>query len=184
MLLVREAAWQEGNTMVGDESSQGRRENLLTLVNLSPRAELHPTSAGSSTAVAIVSCAVYAITVVVVSSCISRVGENAGCLGQRLTEKGKRTIESLSCRSSSLRFALVLSFLASSARLTESVSFLSLSCNLCSISCLFFAYSPQPFQTPNVQRPNIRPTGRPARARVPTHSDEMARSWKERERID
>ena len=67
--------------MVGDESSQGRRENLLTLVNLSPRAELHPTSAGSSTAVAIVSCAVYAITDVVVSLCTRRVGENEGCLG-------------------------------------------------------------------------------------------------------
>ncbi len=52
-------------------------------------------------------------------------------------------MESLSCSSSSLRFAVVLSFFASSARLTESVSFRSLSCNLCSISCLFFAC---PFQ--------------------------------------
>ena len=67
--------------MVGDESSQGRREDLLTLVKLSPRAELRPTSAGSSTAVAIVSCAVYAITDVVVSLCTRRVGENEGCLG-------------------------------------------------------------------------------------------------------
>ena len=51
------------------------------------------------------------------------------------------TIESLSCSSSSLRFAVVLSFFASSALLTESVSFRSLSCNLCSISCLFLAYN-------------------------------------------
>lgn len=52
----------------------------------------------------------------------------------------RRTIESFSCRSSSFRFATVLSFLASSALLTESVSFRSLSCNLCSISCRFFAW--------------------------------------------
>jgi hypothetical protein len=55
--------------------------------------------------------------------------------------KGQQhTIESLSCSSSSFLFAAVLSFLASSARLTESFSFLSLACNLCSISCRFFAY--------------------------------------------
>ena len=69
--------------------------------------------------------------------------QNTPCAATRdSSEKGERegrTIESFSCSSSSLRFAVVLSFLASSARLTESVSFLSLSCNLCSMSCLFFA---------------------------------------------
>lgn len=43
-----------------------------------------------------------------------------------------------------MRFAVVLSFLTSSARLTVSVSFRSLSCNLCSINCRFFACSPVP----------------------------------------
>jgi hypothetical protein len=51
-----------------------------------------------------------------------------------------RTIESLSCSSSSRLLALVLSFLASSALLTESVSFRSLACSLCSINCRFLAY--------------------------------------------
>lgn len=50
-----------------------------------------------------------------------------------------RTMESLSWSSSSFLLAVVFSFLASSARLTESVSLRSLVCNLCSISCRFFA---------------------------------------------
>ena len=54
--------------------------------------------------------------------------------------KSWRTIESFSCRSSSFLLALVLSFFASSARLTESVSFRSLACSLCSISCRFLAF--------------------------------------------
>jgi hypothetical protein len=49
-------------------------------------------------------------------------------------------MESFSCKSSSFRFAVVLSFFASSARLTESVSLRSLACSLCSISCRFFAF--------------------------------------------
>lgn len=49
-------------------------------------------------------------------------------------------MESLSWRSSSFLFAVVLSFFASSARLTESVSFRSLACSLCSISCRFLAW--------------------------------------------
>jgi hypothetical protein len=58
----------------------------------------------------------------------------------------ERTIESFNCKSSSLRFADVLSRFASSALLTESVSFRSLSCNLCSISCLFFAFKIKQYQ--------------------------------------
>lgn len=50
-----------------------------------------------------------------------------------------RTMESLSCSSSSFRLEAVFSFFASSALLTESVSFRSLFCSLCSISCRFFA---------------------------------------------
>lgn len=53
--------------MVGDESSVGRREGLLTLANLGPRAGSHPTSAGSSTAAAVVSCGAYAVTNTLVS---------------------------------------------------------------------------------------------------------------------
>jgi len=49
-------------------------------------------------------------------------------------------MESLSCNSSSFLLAAVLSFLASSARRTESVSLRNLICNLCSIICLFFAF--------------------------------------------
>lgn len=52
----------------------------------------------------------------------------------------EHTIESLSWRSSSFLFAVVLSFFASSARLTESVSFRSLACSLWSISCRFLAW--------------------------------------------
>lgn len=51
------------------------------------------------------------------------------------------TIESLSCNSSSFLFEICFSFLASSALRTESVSFFSLSWSLCSIICLFFAWT-------------------------------------------
>ena len=59
---------------------------------------------------------------------------------KRMHRESKRTMESDNCNSSSFLLASVLSFLASSARLTESVSLRNLVCNLCSINCLFFAY--------------------------------------------
>jgi len=49
------------------------------------------------------------------------------------------TIEFFNWVSSSLRFAVCLSFFASSALLTVSVSFRSLSCSLLSINCRFLA---------------------------------------------
>ena len=76
--------------------------------------------------------------------------------------KSWRTIESFSCRSSSFLLALVLSFFASSARLTESVSFRSLACSLCSISCRFLACA-------------SRQVSRPIKSRYPIQAHSFTR---------